>query len=391
MDENKQKIIENFYNEALFTFNSLSCDCVVEHEYIRPGVVQESFKVASISNKKIRFAFEPQKGLVRLSSRGTIEEKNILGNLLQIPGASLENFKDFFNQNGFLFPTKIDEYEKISCENFYIIMTRLCTVIELLDLVSNPKEKNYLEILNRILYLLFSKRASIKYENVDYESCEHEFSKILYSNDAFFFTLSNIEAFNTGEYSIQDTIYGVYKLNAADYSSIIGQNPPPPLGFHDATLVRLTDMYANCHNCNKNVRKIVDFLFHYCYEVQPINFENGIPYCEPKEENFSQELKDALVSITKTIIKEEIDHNIKGVVPVYDEEKLEPKWHVTTLLGAIYFSLFYLRPDLQIYKRCENPRCNKLFLVNRTSTNRRYCDDYCRGRLNQVKYRAKQK
>lgn len=141
MDENKQKIIENFYNEALFTFNSLSCDCVVEHEYIRPGVVQESFKVASISNKKIRFAFEPQKGLVRLSSKGTIEEKNILGNLLQIPGDSLENFKDFFNQNGFLFPTKIDEYEKISCENFYIIMTRLCAVIELLDLVSNPKEK----------------------------------------------------------------------------------------------------------------------------------------------------------------------------------------------------------------------------------------------------------
>lgn len=390
MNNKKDTIIENFFNEALFTFDSLSCDCVVEPEYIKPGFFNEAFKVASISDKKLQFAFEPQKGLVRLSSHGTIEEKNILGNLLQIRGDNLSNFTNFFNRNGFLFPTKIDEYEKVTCDNFYIIMSRLCCVVELLDLVSNPKQKDYEGILARVLFLLFSARASIKCGEFDYESCEHSFTKLFLSNQLFQNTLDQVEAFSTGKFSIKDTIFGTYELNIADYTSIINQNPPPPLGFHDDSLRRLTDMYVNCHNCNEDIRKITDFLFHYCYEVQPINLMEGSRYSEPKVDNFTQQLKDSLIDIAKIIIKEEIDHNIKGVVPVYDSSKLEPKWKVTTLLSAIYFSLFYLRPNVQIYKRCENPRCNKLFLVNRTSTNRKYCDEFCRGRLNQVNYRAKQ-
>ncbi len=103
-------------------------------------------------------------------------------------------------------------------------------------------------------------------------------------------------------------------------------------------------------------------------------------YGNPARDNYSDEMKAALVDIAKTVISEEINHNIKGIHLRYDGRTLAPVWQVDTLLQALYFAIFYMNPGVEVYKRCENPNCKRqvFFLTNATKTNKRYCCDQCR-------------
>lgn len=105
--------------------------------------------------------------------------------------------------------------------------------------------------------------------------------------------------------------------------------------------------------------------------------------------NFSEIMKVAVIEIAKFLIKEEINYNIKDIHPVYDPETMTPSWKVDSLLSAVYFSIFYLKPDLELYRPCDNPRCGRYFLVNTTSTRKRFCSKECCNRVTQDRYRKR--
>ncbi|XQU21950.1 CGNR zinc finger domain-containing protein [Gardnerella sp. DNF00747] len=125
-------------------------------------------------------------------------------------------------------------------------------------------------------------------------------------------------------------------------------------------------------------KKISDFLFHFFYDM------NG-----DSSNNFSEIMKVAVIEIAKFLIKEEINYNIKDIHPVYDPETMTPSWKVDSLLSAVYFSIFYLKPDLELYRPCDNPRCGRYFLVNTTSTRKRFCSKECCNRVTQDRYRKR--
>ena len=102
-------------------------------------------------------------------------------------------------------------------------------------------------------------------------------------------------------------------------------------------------------------------------------------------------MKGALIEIAKFIIGEEINANLDGIHPVYDSKTMAPAWKVDSLLCAAYFSIFYLKPDLELYRPCDNPRCGRYFLVKTTSTRNRFCSQECCNRVTQDRYRKRRR
>lgn len=99
----------------------------------------------------------------------------------------------------------------------------------------------------------------------------------------------------------------------------------------------------------------------------------------PKRENFSDDMKEALVKIAKATISAEINANLRGISPQFNIGTLSPSWKLSTFLEALYFSIFYMKPGIELYKECENPNCkhDKYFLINATVTNKKYCCPAC--------------
>ena len=105
----------------------------------------------------------------------------------------------------------------------------------------------------------------------------------------------------------------------------------------------------------------------------------------------SEEMKFSILEIARHILGEEINANLSGIFPKYDTKTMSPSWKVDSLLSAIYFSIFYLKPDLELYRQCANPRCQRYFLVKTTSTRTKYCCTECCNRVTQDRYRKKKR
>ncbi len=152
-------------------------------------------------------------------------------------------------------------------------------------------------------------------------------------------------------------------------------------------------MYAHGINENHNIRKTIDLLFHYFYEVgiaKEIREDGTIEYYGlPQTSNLTSAMKDRILEIAKLVIGEEINANMDSIHPLYDAEKMMPSWHVDSLIGGLYFSIFYMKPDLELFRRCR--QCGQFFTVKATSTRKVYCDDICRNRYQQSMHRKRKR
>lgn len=111
----------------------------------------------------------------------------------------------------------------------------------------------------------------------------------------------------------------------------------------------------------------------------------------PDHSKLTDKLKQAMIDVAKIIINEKINANLTGIHPIYDTDKMSPSWKMDSLLCAAYFSIFYLNPELELYRPCQNPRCGKYFLVKATSTRVQYCSTACCNRVTQDRYRKKKR
>ena len=145
--------------------------------------------------------------------------------------------------------------------------------------------------------------------------------------------------------------------------------------------------YSNLDEVEKNE------LYHFYYEVGSIAevTTDDIKFnsCPVKWDAFDDKMKNALIEVAKIVIAEEINSNLDGVHAEYDSNVMEPRWKVDSLLSALYFSIFYMKPNIEITRQCANPTCGRYFTVSRTSSKKKYCCDDCRNRALQNRYRAK--
>ena len=374
------QIKENFYENILFKFESCSCDCVEDIEHVATGKEPIShFKLQAIPEHPILFGYAAKDGLVRIAPNGTVEERNILGTLISLVNKPTKELIFFLKNNGFLFPVSTSSYENFDKAALLGIINRLKMTVELMT-ATNEIIKNFKKICDLTLSLLFSEDFSIKTDSMKqaYYSCHHSYVDMLKNPPVQLSYTRQQEGFNGYTYNINDSIYGTYNLDIQDYNDIIGGYKSVP-EYRTEFYQNVTYMFLNYDKQDIN-KKISDFLFHFLYDM------NG-----DSSNEFSNEMKSALIDISKYVIGEEINANLDGIHPIYNSNTMTPSWKVDSLLCAVYFSIFYLKPDLELYRPCDNPKCGRYFLVKTTSTRIRYCSQECCNRVTQDRYRKRKR
>ncbi len=390
---------DNFFENNLFRFENRPCDCAEDTHYITPSQPpQTTIKVQAIPGDKIQFAFAPVVGLVRLGDKGALVEKNLLGNLIAIKNGDTKALFEYFGKNGFLFNISDTEYEPIDTQKMFELIRRLRTTVELLSALGAIK-KDYQKILGLSLYLILSNPIEISFSTMDtpYRTCSHSFhQKLQAANDYPAPEYFQQELYTEECVTIPDTLLGQpYKFDMQLYMNVLegsGDEHWIPgssqLLFHSTAI-----LFAHAINEDEQTRRIVDFLFHYFYDVgavRNVNEDGSIEYYKkPDLKKITSSMKERILEIARLVISEEINANMSDVHPVYDAQKMVPSWNVATLLGGLYFSIFYMKPDLELFRRCR--QCGTFFPVRTTSTRKVYCSDECRNRYQQSMHRKRKR
>lgn len=388
---------EDFFENNLFRYESYSCYCAKDIQHIAPGTEPiTTLKLQSLPTKNIRFAFAAKEGLLRLASTGSTEEKNILASLISLPDGNTDVLFDFFEKNGFLFPISDCEYESVDAHTMLELVNRIKATVQLMSAIEESR-KNYQVILNLTLYLLLSEPVSIKVMSLEepYTTCRHPFYEEIEKAPHLQIVDRGQEAFDKYTYTITDTIYPpTFELDINEYNDIMGGYMTSMPGSDDHRFKAVVNLYCNKLNADISIRLITDFLFHYQYEVgiiRSFNYDRGIQYYrQPDTTKFNDHMKKALIDIARLVIGEEINKNLDGIHPQYNITTMSPSWRVGSLMGAIYFSIFYMKPGLELYRRCANPNCGQYFLVKTTSTRNKYCCPECGNATAQRNYRKRQ-
>lgn len=390
---------ENFFENNLFRFENDHCECATDTINIAPGQPPvTTIKVQAIPGKKIQFAFSSGVGLVRLGEKGALVEKNLLGSLISINSNDTTSLFEYFNRNGFLFNISSSEYEPIDTPKMFELIRRLRTTIELLSAMGAIR-KDYHKILGLSLYLMLSEPIEISFSSMPkpYATCIHSIQKCL----DYAYNLPEPDSFQQQMFdkesiTIKDTLVSpTYELDMQLYLSCMeGSGQEFCLKGSSINLFRtILTLYAHGINENHNIRKTIDLLFHYFYEVgiaKEIREDGTIEYYGvPQTSNLTSAMKDRILEIAKLVIAEEINANMDSIHPLYDAEKMMPSWHVDSLIGGLYFSIFYMKPDLELFRRCR--QCGQFFTVKATSTRKVYCDDICRNRYQQSMHRKRKR
>ena len=380
----------NYFEGILFRYESCSCDCVEDvHHVSKDEEPLRSYKLQAIPTEKKLFAYAAQQGLVRIAKNGTVEESNILGRLISLPDRPFKELVSFMADNGFLFPVSAISYESFDAAALYHLIGRIKNTVELMTAVSEIK-KDYDQIFRLLIKLLFAPEFTLKTDSMTktYRCCHHPYVDLLQNPNSELSDERKQEAFEDEYFTINDSIYIGYKFSTAEYNDIISGYSSTP-GFSDPLFKAVTALYMNYYG-DTNARRITDFLFHYLHDIGVIRSDLSF-YSTPDYNQLSGELKQAMIDAAKIIIGEEINANLAGIHPVYSADKMSPSWKVDSLLCAVYFSIFYLNPELELYRPCQNPRCGKYFLVKTTSTRIRYCSTACCNRVTQDRYRKKKR
>lgn len=389
----------------LFTFESYSCDCVTDIENIRPGEVKKTIKMQGLPSSTIRFAFAPDKGMVRLAKNGAVNSDRILTELLSLPEGDTEKLFLFFREYGFLFPICTDGYEAIDIKLLHELINRIKAVVRLMSELGEPR-KNYKSILGLVLYLQLSQPIELQLQcfgEYPFKTCEHQLYTELNKASMLPQTDNSRNAFNSENYDIADSIFPpIFQLNIEEYNNIVSGFDTSTPGAAQSQLYKdITRMYRNAPNLCPELRKIIDFLFHFQHSIAIIKdykATGDIEYYDTDEnvrsryaQNFGDKMKQALIDIAKITVRDEIGYNLYGMRPRYDVDTMSPAWEIEDMLTGIYISIFYMKPGIELYRKCGNPNCDRSFLVKTTSSKRKYCTSACRNSSAQRAHRLRKK
>ncbi|WP_304583586.1 hypothetical protein [Acutalibacter muris] len=372
-----KKFFDGFMS-SLFEYDSYACNFEKDIENVAPGQPpRTTLKLIAQQNQPIHFSYAPQKGLNLSGSAGGALVENILGKLLAIPDGDIDAYIAFFTDYGFLYPVSQTDYEAVDANVLMELVNRIKATVMLMNSIA--AKKNYTNILIGTTYLLYSEPIAIHLSTGEYSTCVHEFTSLVHRYSQFPNMSRNQEVFDTKKFSVADTLFPpFYQVDIEYFNQLRGSTEAGNMRLFK----NLFAMYTGLTDAREELRTVIDFFFHYQKEVgvfSDIGYRK-IRYLNGKQpDNFTDEMKAALLKIANIVLSEEINYNIAGVHPRYSTLDLKPAWELDNLIQALYFSIFYMKPGVEIYKRCKNPTCKRdvYFLVNATATNKEYCCPKC--------------
>ncbi len=388
--------LDNFFNLSndYFLLSCKKCTFRIEEVLKTDGQVHNILTVYPVNNEIINYAFSGSQGLCLTTPHGSLQNKNILGTLISLPGNNVKKVLRFFEEHGYLLPI-LAEGTEVDIGALVEILNRIKATVLLMTALEKAS-LDYDQILHLSLYLLMGKQVTLNgTTQISYTTYRHP----LYDSIRNQATIDSLQQSSESDsITIKDMIYTPsYELKTDEYDDIsngetFAYDYP---GINDTLYRQLTIAYKSNNIQSKNLRLIIEFLFHYMHSVgvvKTVTFDGGIEYYgNPDYSKFDGQLKSAVVFIARLILSGEINHNTRSIKPFYSPNSLEPSWKSPSLLTALYFSIFYMKPGSEIYRKCANPSCNKYFLVKTSNGRKKYCCKNCRDANNQRSHRIKVK
>ncbi|WMJ89297.1 hypothetical protein [Anaerocolumna sp. MB42-C2] len=373
----------DFFLNNLFEYENCTCVCQKETVYTTPGQPPHyNLKLFSVPEEVIHFSYAPQKGLNQSGNAGGVISENILGQLLAVPIGDVDAIIAFFEKYGFLFPISSEQYEAIDDNALLEIVNRIKATVMLMSTIAGKRD--YKKMLICATYLLFTEPVHLTMSTGEYDSNNHLFTKLIREYNIMPDTNRNQELYDNECIAIKDTIVNGYnKVYIDELAGMVMSDGISGLtGSRDWHFKNLFALYTNYPSSDDKLRTIIDFYYHYETKVgvfKDVEVNRILYHTEPKRDKFTDTMKDSLLKIAEIVISEEINANLKGISPQFSAKTLAPSWKLNSLLEALYFSIFYMKPGVELYKECENPNCQhqKYFLINATVTNKKYCCPAC--------------
>lgn len=389
--------MSSFVSEK-YIMRSCKCECFMDSVHNPDGSVRTTLRIRSLPDSPLLFAYMPQEGLVRINTKtGAIESKNLLGELMGLREGDKEGVMRFFQENGFLFPITSVGLESFSFEDIFFILRRIRETLNVMSLLHEPRIQ-YKKIMLTVCWLTLSRRAvirSIDDSRDEFKTCLHSYMKFLESQRGGIYDSLSIDPYSSDTVEVPDTIYppetsvSIYNLESLALGTAEEAN-------HILNKYRASILFLSEKGELPSDRKIIDYFFHLTSEVGNIisisdEKSEVIFDCDEAEvaARLSSKMQKASIDVAKITIKEELDYAINAIYPSYDIDTMTGSWVIPDLYSALLFSIFYMKPDLELYRKCENPNCGCYFLVSTTNSRRKYCSVECSNAMQQRKHRQK--
>lgn len=390
---------ENFFNLGTDYFSFVGQKCHFEiQKNDNPHIDSKNIlTISSDSTEKLYFSFSGNDGLCLTTEFGSIIQKNILGKFLSLRANNAKELLNFFDTYGYFFKMSPSESNVVDFNNLIQVTYHIKAALLLMNALQQ-KSMDYDDILQLTLFLLLSPKVEMKITDKQTYTGYHEStldvidSVISVTDNSNYITIDGEDYYN-----IADLVYGThYNLRVDEYEDIsTGEHFMYSYpGIDDLRYKKITIAYKNSHNVPKIQRLVIDFLFHFMNTngvVKNVAFDSGIEFYGNSNLNLDEQMKKTLLLIAKYVLAQEINHHVSRMKPIYNPITLEPSWKAPNLLTALYFSLFYMKPKSEIYRKCANPSCTNFFLVKTSNSRKKYCCDACRNASNQRDYRFRQK
>ena len=384
-----------------FTMTSHPCDCFIDTTHDENGKENHVLRVQEKKDVSLKFAYMPKEGLVRVDEEtGSVIGKNILGELIAIKDGERDKLIRFISEYGFLVPLSGNVLESFDFKDVFGVQKRIKETLRLMSLLQESYVQ-YKRILSIVSWLLLSDRISlrsIEQEKAILETCIHSYVAEMGRQSRTDYSYENYDPYSSQSITVEDSLYENLQsvpLSQFENDSFIADS----MDGQDAILSKYNaaSLYLFHQDCLPDVRKIIDYYYHITQEIGDLlsfNEKGEAQFACPNEElatRFNDSLRKATLDIAKIVIKEELDYAINAIYPSYDIETMSASWKIPDLYSALFFAIFYMKPDVEIYRKCENPNCECYFLVSTTNSKRKYCSDECSNAMQQRKYRKRKK
>lgn len=385
---------ENLLNNQ-FIYGGFGAICNVDVQNQSPGMDPKfTLKVVQNESLSLLYSYRKKEGLILTGSAGGVLEENIIGKILAIPECDLDKHLEFTENFGFFYKIKTEEYSSIDVNDYLAIFYRIKSTIRLINAIGKC---DYKSILTNVSYLLFSPQIKFDVGDKSYTSARHRFGELVLNYNNFPDFNNDKTVVTSRKIAVSDTIKGEYEVDFDFYQAVKSSSDMTLLGSNTVWYKRLMAMYLGCLDENVELREIIDFYFHFQNTVSVISDIkfNSITFIDESISNYplDDDLKKALLKVARIVLRDEINYNIKNIHPKYEGTKLTPSWQIDNFIEAIYFSVFYMKPGVEMYKECENPNCkrDRYFLVETTRGNKKYCCQQCATAAAAQRHRQKQK
>ena len=396
MSKAMSSVFSEIFVNNLFELDSYACKCEKDTENMIPGEPPATtLKMYSLSDQPIHFSYSDKDGLNLTGKQGRVMIKNILGQVLALKEDDADSYAQLIQKIGFVLPVSFENYEAVDLKALTEIIKRIKATIGLMNAIDGKNIYEHIRMFNAMTFLLYRNPVQLNLEAGPYVSCQHEFNSLLHNPMPprdFRGDYGNI--LDNGNFSVSDSMSttGRAEVSSDLFNKLQMGNPGTIPGQGSSEYRNLFFAYTSAMKEQSDWALIVDFYMNYQNHVGVIDRVDldKITYYDSKASfSLNDELKMALPKVARMVLSNEINHNIRNIHMQYDGEGLAPRWQIDTLLQALYFAIFYMKPGIKMYKRCANPNCKRdvFFLTDRTKTNKDYCCVQCRSAAGQRRRR----